>query len=181
VTHCLYTGVSQSGKTTLARHVSRILGNSGSPIVVYDPMGTETVGGGWHKNSRIIESPEEFLDLVHDDSFVNTNVFIDEAHHIFSHEQKENLWMLTQGRHYGLTFHLMTQRPKKVHPDARTNCGRCYMFRLAIQDATEIGADYGHSGIARIPLDRGDFLMLDSGSATYSRGNVFQLVKPQRG
>lgn len=175
--HSLYVGVTQSGKTTLARTVARELAKKGHKIVVYDPLGTETAGGGWPEGAKIFGDVSEFMDLMHDPAFGNAHVFVDEAHHVFAHDLKQNLWLLTQGRHYGMYFHLMTQRPTKVHPDARSNCGRCYMFRLAFDDARMIGNDYGHSDLHRISLDTGDFLLLNSGSAQYSRANVFNLLK----
>jgi DNA helicase HerA-like ATPase len=177
--HHLYTGVTESGKTTLARMNARSLQAAKIPVVVYDPLGTSTAGGDWGKDARIFHETDSFMDLMHDPNFKNTAVFVDEAHHIFSHEQKENLWLLTQGRHYGMNFHLLTQRPKKIHPDARTGCARCFMFRLAQDDASEIGKDYGHSFIHKINLDRGDFLVLNSGSAEFSRANVFDLINPK--
>ena len=175
--HTLYTGVSQSGKTTLARSISRGLCLAKEKVVIFDPLGSPTAGGGWGNGAIIFDDKEAFLDLVYSEDFINAHLFIDEAHNIFAHDDKSHLWLLTEGRHFYLTLHLMTQRPKKVHPDARTNCGRCFMFRLAQDDAREIGADYGHSGINRISLDKGDFLLLNSGSAEYSRGNVFNLLE----
>jgi hypothetical protein len=71
----------------------------------------------------------------------------------------------------------MTQRPTKVHPDARTNCGKCMMFRLAQDDVKAIGNDYGFSNIHKINLDTGDFLVLNSGTANFQQGNVFQLLE----
>lgn len=175
--HSLYTGVTQSGKTTLARSIARAMCDAGARVIVYDPLGSATAGGGWGKGAELFDDKEAFLDCIYSPETINAHVFIDEAHNIFAHDDKSNLWLLTEGRHYFLTLHLLTQRPKKVHPDARTNCGRCYMFRLAQDDAREIGADYGHSGINRISLDKGDFLILNSGSAEFSRANVFNLLE----
>ena len=175
--HAIYTGVTQSGKTTLARHASRTLLSHKAKVAVYDPMLTDTLGGGWGEGALIFNDPESFLDWVHSDESNHHIIFVDEAHHIFSHEQKEHLWMLTQGRHYGMYFNLITQRPKKIHPDARTNCPRCYVFRLAQDDVKDIAADYGFSNLHRISLDRGDFLALNAGSAEFSRANVFQLLQ----
>lgn len=175
-THSLYTGVTQSGKTTLARAAARELCKLKKRVIVYDPLGTTTAGGEWGETAEIFEDIEEFLAVAYAPETTNAFLFIDEAHHIFSHSDKSHLWLLTQGRHYGLELHLMTQRPTKVHPDARTNCGRCFMFRLAYDDARSIGLDYGFNDLHKLNLDKGDFLVLNSGTASYSRGNVFDLV-----
>lgn len=174
--HRLYTGVTQSGKTTLARAHARELAKTRS-VVVYDPLGTSTAGGAWGKKSAVFDDVDDFLNAVYADTTVNCHVFVDEAHHVFAHGEKSNLWMLTQGRHYGMQMHLITQRPTKVHPDARTNCAECYMFRLAQDDAKSIGSDYGFSDIHKINLDRGDFLVLNSGSSEFHRANVFNLLE----
>lgn len=175
--HHLFIGVTLSGKTTLARVFSRELLAAKKLVAVYDPLGTDTAGGDWGDGARIFHEADRFIDFVHSDESTNYHIFVDEAHHIFGHSQKENFWMLTQGRHYGMHFYVITQRPTKVHPDARTNCARCYMFRLANDDAKEIGSDYGHSTLHRENLDTGDFLILNSGSAKLSRANVFQLLE----
>ena len=60
-------------------------------------------------------------------------------------------------------------------PTVRNQCGRAYVFRLAKDDLKEIGADFGFSDLQKINLDKGDFLLLNSGSAQYQKGNVFKL------
>jgi DNA helicase HerA-like ATPase len=176
IIHTLYAGVTQSGKTTLARSIARQLRRKKQRVIVYDPMLTATAGGDWG-TPEVYETPDEFLTVAHSDDAVNCHLFIDEAHHIFAHTERDNMWLLTQGRHYGMTLHLITQRPNKIHPDARSNCGVCYMFRLAQDDARAIGNDYGFSDVHKINLDKGDFLLLNSGSSQFSRANIFQLLE----
>lgn len=177
MTHSLYTGVTQSGKTTLARAAAREFCGLKNRVIVYDPLGTATAGGDWGETAEVHDDIDTFLDVVYHADTTNAKLFIDEAHHVFAHADKSHLWMLTQGRHYGLEAHLITQRPTKVHPDARTNCGRCFMFRLAHDDARAIGLDYGFSDIHKISLDKGDFVILNSGTAHYSSSNVFKLLE----
>ena len=177
IVHCLYVGVTQSGKTTLARLMSRMLCAKKHRVAVYDPLGTATAGGGWGDGVLIFTNEHDFLTWIYSDAAVNYHVFIDEAHNILGHNNPENFWMLTEGRHFFLTLHLMTQRPKKLHPDVRHNCGRCYMFRLSKSDRAEIGGDYGFDGLDKISLDKGDFVLLNSGTASFSQGNVFQLLE----
>ena len=175
--HTLYTGVSQSGKTTLARAIARRLAGQGQNGAVFDPLGTATAGGGWPQGWPVFEDPDEFIAYASDPANIRIHLFIDEAHEILGHDQRDNFWMLTKGRHFGLFLHLMTQRPNKLHPDVRSQCGTCYLFRLAQDDAYDIGKDYGHNAVHKINLDRGDFLVLESGSPAIRRANVFALVQ----
>jgi len=62
-----------------------------------------------------------------------------------------------------------------ILPSARSMAGVCYLFRLASDDMRDIGRDFGFSGLDKINLDRGDFLVLESGSSDYKTGNVFSL------
>lgn len=173
--HTLYTGVTKSGKTTLARMMARQLFSKGHLVIVYDPLRTATMGGDWGTAEIYIDA-WQFLARVQDPALGKCHLFIDEAHHLLGHEMRENFWLLTEGRHYGYFLHLITQRPNKLHPDVRTSCETCYMFRLAQDDAKSIGNDYGHSYIHKENLDKGDFLVLNSGSSAISRGNVFNLA-----
>jgi DNA helicase HerA-like ATPase len=177
IVHCLYVGVTQSGKTTLARAVSRQFLAKKTNVAVFDPLGTSTAGGDWGEGALIFTDAETFLNWIYSPEAVNYQVFVDEAHKVLGHLHPENFWMLTEGRHFFLTLHLMTQRPKKLHPDVRHNCGRCYMFRLSKSDRSEIGADYGFDDLDKLSLDKGDFLVLNSGTAKFDRGNVFQLLE----
>lgn len=176
--HALYVGVSLSGKTTLMRAIARELAGKGQSGAVFDPVGSATAGGQWPEGWPIFDDPDAFIDFATDPKNTRLHLFVDEASEIFGHEQKENFWLLTKGRHFGLFLHVGTQRPNKVHPDVRTNCHRCYMFRLALEDAREIGMDYGHSNIHKISLDTGDFVVLNSGSSSVETGNVFKLLPP---
>lgn len=175
--HTLICGVTQSGKTTLARMLARTFEQLGHSVIVFDPLGTQTVGGNWGTSAIVIESRDDFLEYISRDEIIHAHVFVDEAHEIFALTCPENFWLLTRGRHFGLNIYAITQRPKLIAPTCRLQCGRCYMFRLGADDARELGADFGHSGLEKISLDTGDFLCLNSGSAKYSRANVFHLLK----
>lgn len=180
--HTLIAGVSQSGKSTLARMFSRALLEHKKRVVVFDPtLFTATAGGDWGTGAEIYTDPAEFLDALEDPQKVsNAHVFIDEADEIFSHQQKENFWILKKGRHFGLSVWVITQRPKMVAPTVRNQCTRAFLFRLAIDDVKEIAADFGYDGLHKIPLDKGQYLELNSGSPEYKNGDL-QFSKPSQG
>jgi len=118
---------------------------------------------------------QEFFEYLSRDDVNNAHVFIDEAGDVFTAQKRENLWLLTRGRHFGFSVYMIAQRPKMILPSARSMAGVCYLFRLASDDMRDIGRDFGFSGLDKIILDKGDFLILVSGSSQYQQANVFSL------
>lgn len=180
--HTLIAGVTECGKTTLARHLCRSFDARGQKTIVYDPMGTPTAGGEWGKHSVVFndESPERFLEYLSRPDVYHAHVFCDEAGDYFTVSDKDNHWLFRRGRHKGFFMYPITQRPKMVAPNVRAQCGTAYVFRLSMSDADEIGADFGHTKLSDIvsALDVGDYVMLKSGRPQIERGNIFnQLSK----
>lgn len=183
--HTLICGVTMSGKTTMARELSRAYLRARQNVIVRDPMGTETAGGDWG-DGAIIFGPtqdEEFWSYLRHPDVKNTHVIIDEAADFFAVNQPENQWLLRGGRHFGFQVTLLAQRPKMLAPNVRAQCGMGYLFRLGKEDMREILADFGHSASDAEfsePLDTGDFYMVKAGAAAIVRGNVFSLLNSNR-
>lgn len=178
--HCLYTGVTQTGKTTLARMHARILDRAGYDLIVYDPVRTETHGGDWPERAQVYERLDAFIAKCKHAR--DAYVFVDEAADVFALSQTENHWLLRRGRHAGLYVRIIAQRPKMIAPNARTQCAIAYVFRMSRDDAREIFADFGHGAPAvrefADDLDVGDFCVLESGRPSIATFNVFDL--PER-
>lgn len=173
--HTLICGVTMSGKTTLAHKFAHELAAQGQTIIVYDPVMTPTAAGSWPSNALLFDDENQFFDYLVKDEVNKAHVFIDESGDVFNLSKPWNFWLLTRGRHFGFSVFLIAQRPKMLAPTVRNQCGRAYVFRLAKDDLKEIGADFGFSDLQKINLDKGDFLLLNSGSAHYQKGNVFSL------
>jgi hypothetical protein len=179
--HTLICGTTESGKTTLAHKLAQFDEQEKRPIIVFDPVLTETMVGDWPtKNTAVYTDEEKFVRAITKLREPHS-VYIDEGADIFSHAQPENRWILTRGRHYGFEVTLICQRPKLVMPSVRHQCSRCFIFRVARSDLREISEDFGHSGLAKISLDNGDFLCLHSGHAQIARGNIYELLNTSKG
>lgn len=171
--HSLICGSTESGKTTLAHQIANYyagLKNGDAPqIIVYDPVLTPTSAGTWPDNAVLFNQKIKFLEYVRKigGRYV---IFIDESDNLFSHEQKENFWLLTKGRHFGFEIFLITQRPKMIAPSVRCQCATAYVFRLSRTDLKMVGDDFAHE-ISEISLDQGDYLILFSGQNRMERGN----------
>jgi energy-coupling factor transporter ATP-binding protein EcfA2 len=188
MSHTLIVGVTQSGKTTLARHIARQLAKRKQNIIVLDPVGTLTAGGGWPESAVIFSEESEFWKYIDRDDVGHAHVFIDESGDVLNLSRPENHWILRKGRHYGLFVYMIAQRPTMIAPNCRTQAGICYMFRLATSDAKEICADMGHNWPPEnfdeksefVALDTGDFYTLHSGSVKVERANVFTLINARK-
>jgi DNA helicase HerA-like ATPase len=179
--HVLYCGVTQSGKTTLARHHARILSKAGYDVAIYDPVGTMTHGGGWPNGAQIITEPADFhkyADRVSGDADRPIFLFVDESADIFGHSETEAHWIPRRIRHKNVYLRMIVQRPKMLHPNVRTQCACAYILRLANDDMRIILADFGH-GTEIVPdngLDKGDCILVMSGSSEVEYFNVFDQV-----
>jgi hypothetical protein len=174
--HSIYTGVTQTGKTTLARRHSRLLHKKGHTVFVYDPVMSLTAGGDWACDfiTDDFDTLHDYLIDHHTRKSGAAHVFIDEAGELFSVGQRDNHWLLTRGRHMGFTINLIAQRPTMMAPTARTQCGRGYMFRMAPDDMDVMGKDFGHGQLGNTPMDCGDYIVLTSGSPAIEKFNCFK-------
>jgi hypothetical protein len=174
--HWLYTGVTQTGKTTLARFHARELAKAKHKVYVYDPVMTETAGGEWEGCSLIrTDDTEKAIEQL--EKLKDCYVFVDEAPDIFGHEHRDTHWMLRRKRHDGVYFRLIAQRPTMLPPSVRSQCARVWIFRLAMSDAKVICADWGHdASVCDEEFDTGDCLMLKAGSTETEFFNCFDLV-----
>lgn len=175
--HALICGVTESGKTTLAHALANTLAKEKQNVIVFDPVSTPTIRGTWPEQAIIFDDEEEFFDYLARDDVNHAHVFIDEAGEVFNLEKRHNFWLLTRGRHFGFNCYVICQRPKMVAPTIRNQCAKAYVFRLADDDLKAIGADFGFSDLGKESLDRGDFLLLASGTSRFERANIFNLLK----
>ena len=179
--HALICGVTESGKTTLARALAHSFSRQGQNIIVYDPVNTGTAAGGWPENAISFDDPEKFFAYLEHPEVSHAHVFVDEAGDIFNAQNRQYLWLLSRGRHYGFSVYMICQRPKMILPTARSMAAVAYVFRLAQEDMREVGADFGHSNLhKKHELDTGDFLILNSGRRMYSQGNIFKMLAARR-
>jgi len=68
-----------------------------------------------------------------------------------------------------------------LHPDVRSQCSYVYVLRLANDDKKMVLADFGHDSDAGTKeLDKGDAMLVTSGSSEIEEFNVFELVNSRR-
>lgn len=190
--HVLFCGVTMTGKTTLAREHAQILQKAKYDVVVYDPVGTDTANGNWPEDVEILSTPEDFHKWIEDaegdyDDEHPCFLFVDESADIFGHSETHAHWIARKIRHDFIYLRLIVQRPMMLHPSVRTQCSYVYMLRLSQNDARIICGDMGHgTDVSNTVLDKGDCLLLTSGTSDTEQFNVFELIgvdpesQPQR-
>jgi len=128
----LIVGVSESGKSTLAR---RLLENANIPIFVYDPIYSD-----WPGLAARFETSQELEALLRPLNKSPCIVVVDEAAEFFSVGQKYNHWVFTRGRHYAMLPIAIGQRIKMMAPNVREQATDLYVFESSIE-AGEILAE----------------------------------------
>jgi len=133
--HVLITGVTESGKTTLAKSLCHAYSRRGIQTIVLDPLSDP----GWHSNFSGTD-PVAFLDIVRRSR--SCAVFIDESGEMIGHYNDEMFWLATRARHYGHNCHFITQRPAQISPNVRNQCTRLYLFTSSRDDTILLSKEW---------------------------------------
>ena len=126
--HALITGVTTSGKTTLAKHLASRL----KRVAVYARYDSDWgVGKVFYTSS--IKSISRFVE-----TNINCNIFIDESGEAICRNDNAYQFLATRTRHFGNRVFFITQRYKQLTPNIRFNCDSLYIFRQNVADCEEL-------------------------------------------
>jgi energy-coupling factor transporter ATP-binding protein EcfA2 len=125
--HSLIVGMSESGKTTLARQLSHILHKGGHKVIVLDEMQDP----GWAADF-ITDDNDQFLEVF----WANREcfVFIDEAGNAVGKYDDAMRQTATQGRHWGHSCFYISQRGALLSATVRGQCRHLYLFASPVAD-----------------------------------------------
>lgn len=126
MTHALILGMTQSGKSTLAKKLARGYKANGQGILVLDPLGDD-----WDCDFKTPE-PAEFLRVVWDSR--SCAAFVDEAGDSAGQHDKDMQRTATRGRHWGHRFHYISQRGTMINRTIRDQCTHLFLFGTALED-----------------------------------------------
>lgn len=146
----LIVGVSESGKSTLAR---RLVKMAGLPYHVFDPIGAQWDGAASVSSDFAIFSSEVLADTR------PRVAVIDEAGDVFGVGQRENHWLFTRGRHSAILPVAIAQRMSMIAPNVRTNATDLYLFRSSTRDCQTLADDYADDTLLlAAELEQGEFI-----------------------
>lgn len=125
--HSLIVGMTESGKTTLAKRLSHSLHAQGKNVIVLDPLNDPEWGGGFRTSD-----PNQFLECY----WANKQLyaFIDESGDVVGQYDVLMQKTATRGRHWGHSNFYLTQRGAMLSPTVRGQCRHLFMFTSPLDD-----------------------------------------------
>jgi len=127
MSHSLILGMTESGKTSLAKSLAAEYKKQGFGVLVLDPMHDP----GWQADFQT-DNQHEFMDV-----FFNSRscmVFVDEAGESVGQYDKLMTRTATKGRHWGHCVHYISQRGAMVNRSVRDQCKHLFLFATALED-----------------------------------------------
>ena len=153
--HVLISGMSLSGKSTLAKQMASAYAARGYGVIVYDPFLSRDWGQKAKTDKvRVTGDYESFIWTCK--NATQCALFIDEAPEICSRQKefRESAWLSTQARHWGHRSHFIAQSPMEINSVIRANCTMRYTFRLLKAEAIKLHKQTGeeiHLSASELP------------------------------
>ena len=133
--HTVIMGMSESGKSTLAKRIANSFQAQGIKVIVFNPL------RDWWSDPV----PDLQTDNISEVTRVaklswSCAIFIEECSDVSTKQIK---WFATQARHRGHASHFIAQRGKgMVAPTIRDQCRYLACFRVSLDDAKTLAAEY---------------------------------------
>jgi hypothetical protein len=133
--HTLILGMSESGKTTLGKELSRELKANKRIVLVLDPMNDP----GWSADFRTTNQ-DAFLEYF----WANTECmcFIDESAQMVGRYDILMQETATRGRHFGHSVFFLSQRGAQISATVRAQCRHLYLFASAKDDCKILANEF---------------------------------------
>lgn len=146
--HSLICGISESGKTHLARHLAGLYRHYGIKVLVLDPLRDPR----WPCDI-LTTDPEKFLKIAK--ASKRLALFIDESGQTIGRHNQAMEWITTMSRHNGHNAHVICQRLTQVSPTVRDQCQHLFCFRVSQRDAEMLADEWSHKELIQAScLDR---------------------------
>jgi ABC-type glutathione transport system ATPase component len=137
--HWLIVGMTESGKSTLARSLAREYAAGGHVPIVLDV----TRNREWGSTAIIFDDPDALLAYVRDpEKCLRQPIFVEEAGLSIGKYQSQFQWLTTFSRHHGMRCHIVAQRAEMVDKTTRSQCTNLAAFGLSFDDAKAYAREF---------------------------------------
>ena len=132
--HSLILGMTESGKTSLAKQIIQAAKKRGINTIVLDPLCDPSFDADFQTSD-----PLEFMYVWKNSR--SCFCFIDESGTVgkFSDTIRE---CATKGRHWGHSFFFLAQKATQVEPLVRDMCSQLFLFRSGSQSRKILAEEY---------------------------------------
>lgn len=154
--HTLISGMTESGKTVLAKIICLTLKKSGKKCAVLDPLHDI----GWQCDFQTHDGPT-FLAWARRPENQTSYLFIDEGSISVGKYDTQMQWLATMSRHWGHSVFFVTQDATQIAPIIRSNCSRVFLFASPEAAGKRISEEFNQPKLRGAPrLARGHFYIV---------------------
>lgn len=155
--HSLIIGMTESGKTTLAKLMCQELHSRKELTGVLDPLLDE----GWESDFHTKNS-DQFLTYAKLPRPKGGFLFIDEGATSIGRYNVPMEWLATMSRHWGHSATFITPGFTNLSPSIRNSCGRLYLFACAASVTKIASEEFNHKVLLTAErLRKGEFFIVD--------------------
>lgn len=133
--HSLFLGMTEMGKTTLARGMCSVYRARGFETIVLDPMRDPR----W-KASFLTADGDEFLDIAKRSR--KCMLFADEGSQSVGRYNLEMEWIVTQSRHWGHSANIICQGGTQLAVIIRDQCSHVFLFACGARTAKMLSEEF---------------------------------------
>lgn len=180
--HVLIVGMTEAGKTTLAKMMCEGFKKRGLQVAVLDPLQDQ----GW-KSDFITTDASKFL--AYAKTHENHMLFVDEGATALDKYDVTMRWLATTSRHKGHSSHFIAHGVTDLNPVIRKMCSKAFIFATDATSADMLADDWNQPGLRKLEgLKRGEFYIvarfspLQKGRIDFKKKIVEIVIdKPEKG
>lgn len=153
MSHVLICGITESGKTTLAKKLVQEYKHVGISSLVLDP----NLDPRWDADFVTADRAKFLNAMIKSRSCA---LFVDESGESIGRNAKEMMVVTTKSRHFGHKAHLICQRAAQIDPNVRHQCTDFYIFAQSPYDAEVFAQEnkWGDKLLHLADLNQGEYL-----------------------
>jgi len=167
--HTHIVGMTESGKTTLAKALCKKYQDASVSTLILDPLHDPE----WCADFKT-HDPDEFLTVFWDSR--GCAVFVDEAGESVGQFDKVMSKTATKGRHWGHSCHYISQRATQVAKIVRDQCSHLFIFTSSLDDSKMLANEWNSPEIKGAnALKQGEYFHVTRFGAL-TKGNIFEEI-----